>query len=453
MRKIANFIRAQKAGIAVGLVAGLIVIAIAWMSVSSTPKVLESQPTNTESPTLTTALESSDFNQLKQTIGEDVVLVEIERNVCCVIADGEALDTLIEFLQLSSNVKFTQANDTDAKEMLTGSDYDYTEFSYFSTNDGKSWIAIKLNDQNKVEVVIIRYPSNPPTEVIATPEEIPEEEEVEQGQQPQSEGPTSQPAPPAPFLEYWGLVFTSAEEGKKYTTTMTFVARNGAPLGSKCTLTLNSTLANGSKETASKELTLSSEFTSHTISVYPGVHDFVMNCMFNDNPYTKTGTITINQIPLTVCDTKQFELGDSVTTLEETQTKMVGKWRGCAHTPFGDGDFDYGVEVTFNADGTYSARNYDLEMNNGLLDPVRPLHPAFYYGTDDDLPNKRFEFDTFSQQNGAVGVITIAFNANNSIVDTLRNFKVSADGQRLSFGFIHNGRYGPIVYELEKVAE
>lgn len=447
MNKFTTFLKAQKVGILIGVIICLIVAAIVVLAVTSNPKTLDSKPTNeseTQTNSLTAAIETNDFNILKQSLGSEVSLVEIKTDECCTVnEEDDVLSKVIEFLQLTNTVKSTPASKTDAQQLMADSEYDFTKFSYFSSADGKAWMAVELDDQSKVKLIILRYPVGPVTEVVVTEEET-EEQPVQSSSQ----------AASTPNIDIWGVVQASVKKGAKFDAQLSFVDRDQVLTGTKCTFTRNSTFTDGTIETASNEVTLQSQFTPQSFNVYAGVHNYRLDCLINGAPYTKTGTVTLIEIPLTACDTKPFEFGENVATMEELQTKMVGKWRGCAYTvTFGDGSFSYGVELTINSDGSYSARNYDSEMNNGNLPANWPLHPAFYYGTDDDLPSKRVEIDTFNQTNGAVGAITIAYNANNSAIDTLRNFKVSTDGQKLTFGYIHNGQYGPIVYKLEKVAE
>ena len=98
--------------------------------------------------------------------------------------------------------------------------------------------------------------------------------------------------------------------------------------------------------------------------------------------------------------------------------------------------------MTFRGDGTYSARAL---VSGG--DPA--LHdPAFYYGTDDDSPEKLYALNDLQGGLGT-GQIDIAFWEGNVNHGDLRNVELM--GNQLQFEFFHRGEYGPLTYQLYRV--
>jgi hypothetical protein len=116
---------------------------------------------------------------------------------------------------------------------------------------------------------------------------------------------------------------------------------------------------------------------------------------------------------------------------------MIGDWAGTITTPWTG---SYQVEITFRADGTYSARSLD------------PNNTAFYYGSDDDDPNKRYDvFDVWANGHGR-GWIDLTFGPSSFVRDELDMIRLSASQNLLRFDVWHvaNGRYGPIEAQLNR---
>ena len=91
--------------------------------------------------------------------------------------------------------------------------------------------------------------------------------------------------------------------------------------------------------------------------------------------------------------------------------------------------------MTFRVDGTYSARALVSGDDPALHDP------AFYYGTDDDLPEKLYALNDLQDGLG-VGQIDIVFWEGNVNRGELRDVELM-DNQ-LQFEFFHRGQYGPL---------
>jgi hypothetical protein len=124
----------------------------------------------------------------------------------------------------------------------------------------------------------------------------------------------------------------------------------------------------------------------------------------------------------------------SISTLAELEAGMARTWGGCVTTPWID---PYPVIVTFRADGTYSART----LADGEF-----AEPAFYYGTDDDSPQKLYAVNDLQDSLKGVGQIDIVFWEDNINRGDLRN--ITLMGRQLEFEFFHRGQYGPVEFRL-----
>jgi len=139
------------------------------------------------------------------------------------------------------------------------------------------------------------------------------------------------------------------------------------------------------------------------------------------------------------CEAHEFVEGDiTISTLAELEKGMVGTWEGCVITPWVR---PYWVTLTFYPDGTYSSRAED-DAPDG--------NPAMYYGTDDDSPEKRWELNDLQDDLEGVGQIDIVFWPGNTNRGDLRNIRLM--GHQLEFEFFHRGAYGPLMYQLYRVA-
>jgi hypothetical protein len=117
---------------------------------------------------------------------------------------------------------------------------------------------------------------------------------------------------------------------------------------------------------------------------------------------------------------------------------MVGTWVGCATTPWTS---PYWVTVSFQSDGTYSAR---ADENRDAL-----VSSAFYYGSDADSPLKVYEVDDLQADLEGVGQIDVVFDVGTVTRDELRNIRLMGD--QLAFEYFHFD-HGPITYELWRTA-
>jgi hypothetical protein len=118
---------------------------------------------------------------------------------------------------------------------------------------------------------------------------------------------------------------------------------------------------------------------------------------------------------------------------------MSAHWRGRAASTSFLGTEHYLVDVTFEPTGHYKAHS------------LMEGHKAFYYGEDDDVPEKTWELEFFSGSNplGGNGRITIWFGPGNTQVGSLDRVMVSEDLSALRFRFQPTWlEVEPIQYEL-----
>jgi predicted RNA-binding protein with PIN domain len=137
---------------------------------------------------------------------------------------------------------------------------------------------------------------------------------------------------------------------------------------------------------------------------------------------------------------KNFEFVESditVSNFDELKESFVGKWQGCVSTHW---IADYYAEVEFRSDGTYSA------FSGESLDeyPTR----AFYYGTDEDDPRKKYFLSDFLASKNGTGGIDITFDSGSVNRGDLKNIKIM--GEKMKFEFFKNG-YGPVTFRLNRV--
>ena len=97
--------------------------------------------------------------------------------------------------------------------------------------------------------------------------------------------------------------------------------------------------------------------------------------------------------------------------------------------------------IEFRADGSYSA------SSSGPT-------PAFYYGTNEDHPDKAYEvFGSHPSQEPGSGWITIVWDDGTTRQGRLDNIRLSEDGNRLEFEFWNtwSGVDNPVVYDLAQL--
>ncbi len=122
--------------------------------------------------------------------------------------------------------------------------------------------------------------------------------------------------------------------------------------------------------------------------------------------------------------------------LAQLRKGVLGNWMGTVATPWGP---PYQVGMTFFTDGHYGARC--------LLGP--PGCVAFYYGSDEDSPEKRYTIEDVRADGKGDGEIIFWFSPMDTNAGVLRNMEISPDGGQLSFD-AYKGEYGPLQFRLSR---
>jgi hypothetical protein len=126
-------------------------------------------------------------------------------------------------------------------------------------------------------------------------------------------------------------------------------------------------------------------------------------------------------------------------TYQRVKAGMVGTWVGVETSPWVD---PFTVRVVFGADGHYSAHCAQASCPAAV----------FYYGTDDDSPEKTYALTDVHADETCSGKIAIFFFPGDSTVGSLEAVTLSDDGQHLRFEFwsTWGGRSGPVVFDLTR---
>jgi len=125
---------------------------------------------------------------------------------------------------------------------------------------------------------------------------------------------------------------------------------------------------------------------------------------------------------------------------EKLAWAIKAHWRGKAAVSFGGSEI-FVVDVTFEPDGHYEAHS------------LMPGYAAFYYGADDDVPEKTWDLDGFNGNMngtlGGLGSITIWFGPGETQRGELLDMVVSDDLSALRFRFFPSWLgVQPLVYDL-----
>ncbi|MEZ4923549.1 MAG: hypothetical protein R2780_10285 [Crocinitomicaceae bacterium] len=125
--------------------------------------------------------------------------------------------------------------------------------------------------------------------------------------------------------------------------------------------------------------------------------------------------------------------------LNSMELAFAGTWEGMVETPWTS---PYHVQLTFNPNDTYSGFS------------TNSTYPAFYYGTDANSPDKVYDLTTtynYNNQLAASGTIDIVFSVGTVNQDEILNVRFHDNLDSLRFDFIHQGQYGPLKYELNRM--
>ena len=135
---------------------------------------------------------------------------------------------------------------------------------------------------------------------------------------------------------------------------------------------------------------------------------------------------------------------DPAELLAGVQAAMPGRWEGLATSPW---TTPYRVQISFTADGHYSGRCTELASDCCL---------AFYYGSDDDTPIKRYRVEDATLSGDVFGEIDIAFAYGDEYglpgwQGELSSIQRDASGNGLRFSFARSDGYGPVEYDLRRM--
>ena len=114
----------------------------------------------------------------------------------------------------------------------------------------------------------------------------------------------------------------------------------------------------------------------------------------------------------------------------------MGIWSGTA--TFKNGT-PCNTTITFTSDGHYSAHS-----------PGETCI-VFYYGTNDDSPEKQYRIDDVTASAEGSGTIEIYFAPNDTNEGKIQKLELSADAPKLTFEVFKDG-YGPILFQLIREA-
>jgi hypothetical protein len=174
-----------------------------------------------------------------------------------------------------------------------------------------------------------------------------------------------------------------------------------------------------------------------------GEHEFKAECVVNGKTYTAVATAVISAYAASSCVTPAPDTSSTAANLTDLREKVVGTWRGCMRWFNLDPDMAYQVEFTFDADGTYTASNYEKVV---VANPA-PMYenPATYWGGD----NQTLPYLIQSIDDSGTGFGTITLFSGNEGVNLN---KVQVDGDNLHFEIKYDS-YGPLVYDMVRVSE
>jgi hypothetical protein len=119
--------------------------------------------------------------------------------------------------------------------------------------------------------------------------------------------------------------------------------------------------------------------------------------------------------------------------LQQMKARMVGTWRGSVTSPWTPPKYE--VEITFRADGRYSARCLGTEA-------CLPFH----YGSAAETPLHTWDLVDVQANREAVGTLYV-WERPGSWVGDLKKVTLYGEGARLTFEF-WNASYGPLRYDL-----
>jgi hypothetical protein len=126
---------------------------------------------------------------------------------------------------------------------------------------------------------------------------------------------------------------------------------------------------------------------------------------------------------------------------ERVQKGIVGTWVGSDDSPWKD---PFQVKISFTADGHYAGH---------CAEPLGCPAAVFYWGVDDDSPEKTYRLRDLQAGGTVTGDIAIYFVPGDTFQGVIDALTLSPDGQQLKFEVWDQpggDRHGPILFDLKR---
>jgi hypothetical protein len=181
-------------------------------------------------------------------------------------------------------------------------------------------------------------------------------------------------------------------------------------------------------------------FAEQEVTLTDGWHTFTASCPSSSGKLKASVRVIAMDGKPEACKGFEFDRGETTAaSYEALATGIVGRWEGCVGTPWTP---LYAVSVTLREDGTYTAESDEVLDGSKMI--------AMYYGMDEDSPLKTYAITDFQASGLGIGQIDVVFDVGSVTRDELRNVRLMGD--KLEFEVFHLGQYGPIMFELNRVA-
>jgi hypothetical protein len=176
------------------------------------------------------------------------------------------------------------------------------------------------------------------------------------------------------------------------------------------------------------------------VTLADGWHTFTASCPSGSGKLkASVRAIAMDGKP-EACKDFEFVPGEiTAASYQDLASGVVGTWEGCVGTPWTP---LYAVSVTLREDGTYSAKSDEVLDGNRMI--------AMYYGMDEKSPLKTYAITDLQASRLGIGQIDVVFDVGSVTRDELRNVRLMGD--KLEFEVFHLGQYGPITFQLNRVA-
>jgi hypothetical protein len=408
---------------------------------NSQKRTADSQANNSSSTDFIQKVNQADLQSLNSVLSDDANITAVTNTT--VEADRDAaLNQLILFLAThTGGFNAADLSSIDLEAFPVPSGMDISNYQLLVYADGSAVIAYKVVDGKVTDLVLliseVVLPSSTTSSFSST-------SSLSSSQANSSTGTIERSLK----LRYMTSTDSSITVKSETDTSSVplLIESTGFVAGSKCTLRVYRTKDGTKLSVDQMELSLDVPAYTKLIDFTAGENNLELSCTAGDKTYKATGNVTVVMVPVSICDAKQFVFQKADKTFDEVKDGIIGTWRGCMFDPWSSKPFE--VEFVFKADGTYESRNIEISKNPNTL----RTNPALYYGSDANLPGKKFELKNQLTNGEVEGDLYIAFSASNdgAVLDKIRSVSLSADGNKLYFEVIHLSNYGPLRYKLEK---